>query len=328
MSGNRISYGKKVFYILLFIISIAFFAAGIFFFASKIFPRLNSQNPIFESEGYDRKNHVLVVGQADNSAFLYQVFEGAKSLAVQFNSVVELRAPELQADNMDLQTLVDYAALVNCDGIIAYVNPQVKKLQKPVRVDGTEIPMITIGYYVPEIPQISFIGNNYSSLGMQLGIESESMARNSEKAFIVISGKSKNPNYGNLVNNIVSFYKSKEIHNYEVLDKSTEENEEKITDAIEDPQLKNISIICLTEEDSLKVMRIISSVPASHKTKVLCFGENETLEIYLKKGFITKLVSLDPEKIGRTAMRELFEYRNRGYANSYISAEIRVRKGK
>ncbi|WP_407398029.1 hypothetical protein [Treponema sp.] len=327
MKSDRSSPRKRIFLALLFA-AIMFLVAGIILFFSNILPRLNGQGAIFESTGNERKHHILVVGQADNSAFLNQVFEGARSLSVHFNSVVELRAPSLQAENMSLQTLIDYASFVNCDGIIAYVNPHVEALRKPVRSDGTEIPMITIGHYVPEIPQISFIGNNYSSLGWQIGIESESMARDSDKTFIVISGKSTNPNYGNMVNNLVTYYKSKGIGTYEILDKAEEENEARIIDAIKDPALRKTSIVCLTEEDSLRVMRIVSSVPAAHKAKVLGFGENETLEIYLKKGLLTKLVSLDPVKIGRTAMYEFFEYRSRGYANNYISAEIRVRKGK
>lgn len=322
------SSSKRSIFLILFFALIVFLTVGLIIFFSNILPRLNSQGAVFESSGEERQNHILVIGQADNSAFLNHVFEGAKSLAVQFNSVVELRAPELQAENISLQTLVDYAAAVQCDGIIAYVNSNVKQLKMPIRSDGTEIPMIAIGHYVPEISQISFIGNNYSNLGWQLGIESEVMAKNSEKTFIVLSGKSINPNYGNMLNNIVNFYKSKEIRTFEILDKTEKENEQKITDVIKNDEIKNISIVCLTEEDTLKIMRILTSVPSATRIQVLGFGENETLEIYLKKGFLTKLVSLDPVKIGRTAMRELFEYRTRGYANNYITADIRVRKAK
>ncbi len=327
MKGDDSSFKNKVFLTLL-VAAVVFLVAGIILFISNILPRLNTQGAIFESTGQERKNHIIVIGQADNSAFLNQVFEGAESLALQFNSVVELHAPTLQAENMSLQTLVDYASLVNCDGIISYINPQVKNLKKPVRADGSEIPMITIGHYNPEIPQISFIGNNYSSLGWQLGVESEKMAKKSDRTFVLISGKSTNPNYGNMVSNLVTFYKSNDVKSFEILDKSTGENEERILSAIRDSELKNISIVCLTEEDTLRTMRIVSSVPAGHKAKVLGFGENETFEIYLKKGLLTKLVSLDPVKIGRTAMMELFEYKTRGYANNYISAEIRVRNGK
>ena len=33
---------------------------------------------------------------------------------------------------------------------------------------------------------------------------------------------------------------------------------------------------------------------------------------------------IDPEKIGERAMRELFEYRNKGYANSYVTADVKI----
>ena len=51
----------------------------------------------------------------------------------------------------------------------------------------------------------------------------------------------------------------------------------------------------------------------------------ESAEMYLEKGIVTKLISLDRKKIGESAMNELFEYRNKGYANSYVPAEIKIR---
>ena len=58
--------------------------------------------------------------------------------------------------------------------------------------------------------------------------------------------------------------------------------------------------------------------------KLLGFGGNEVCQLYLQKGFITELFSLDPETIGRSAMKELFEYRSNGYANSYITADVTI----
>ena len=39
-----------------------------------------------------------------------------------------------------------------------------------------------------------------------------------------------------------------------------------------------------------------------------------------------KKFSIDSEKIGRTAINELFEYIKNGYANNYIAADVRVRR--
>lgn len=318
---------KKVLLAMLVILAM-FLSAGSFLFFFYILPRTNTQGSVFATGGHDRKFHVLVVGQADNSAFLNQVFEGASSLSERYDSVVEFRAPSLQAENTSLQSLIDYASFVNCDGIIAYVNSHISSIKRPLRADGSEIPLVTIGHYAPEIPQISFIGNNYSTLGRQLGIESEEMAKTSDRTLIVLSGNSTNPNYGNLINNLVLYYRSKDINAYEILDKAEKENEARLIEILKDPEIKKPSIVCLTENDSIKTMRTLTSLFPGKKIDVLAFGENETLEIYLDKGLISKLVTLDPVKIGRTAMMELFEFKSRGYANNYISAEIRVRKRK
>jgi len=36
------------------------------------------------------------------------------------------------------------------------------------------------------------------------------------------------------------------------------------------------------------------------------------------------LISQNPEKIGESAIEELFEYRTKGYANSYITADVKI----
>ena len=58
--------------------------------------------------------------------------------------------------------------------------------------------------------------------------------------------------------------------------------------------------------------------------KLIGIGGNEVCQLYLQKDWIGELVSLDPEKIGETAIRELFEYRSKGYANSYVTADVKI----
>ena len=60
--------------------------------------------------------------------------------------------------------------------------------------------------------------------------------------------------------------------------------------------------------------------------KLLGFGGNEVCQLYMQKGYIYELFSLDPERIGKMAMQELFEYRNKGYANSYVTPEVKITK--
>ena len=59
---------------------------------------------------------------------------------------------------------------------------------------------------------------------------------------------------------------------------------------------------------------------------IIGFGDGDVLETYLNKGTVTELLSIDSEKIGRTAIKELFEYIRQGYANNYIAADVKVRR--
>ena len=71
-----------------------------------------------EFEGEDRNYHILVVGQADSSVFLNQIFEGAKSLSQDYSALVELKSPDSLAENISLQSLIDYGSFVNADGVV------------------------------------------------------------------------------------------------------------------------------------------------------------------------------------------------------------------
>ena len=84
--------------------------------------------------------------------------------------------------------------------------------------------------------------------------------------------------------------------------------------------------ISLTEDDTIMLAQQLSERFPAYAYKLLGFGGNEVCQLYLQKGFISELFSLDPERIGKTAMQELFEYRNKGYANSYVTVDVKITK--
>lgn len=305
---------------------IAFFPLCIVLVFVYFMPAFALRESVFEEAGTDRNYHILVVGQADSYLFLNQVFEGAKSLSEEYNAVVELKVPNSLAENISLQSLIDYGSFANADGIIAFINSRSDPFHAARRSDGTDIPVISIGSYFPENPQVSFIGNNYSTLGRRIGIESEPLFNSRGKAYVIISGISSSPNHSNLLNSLLDYYRIKSISNFEVFDKSLKENEKSVLEILSNGNLENSAFVCLTERDSMTVLHLVTAKNAGGKIKVLGLGENEATRMYLKKGALTKLISFDLKKIGRTAMTELFEYRNKGYANSYITAELQVRK--
>jgi ribose transport system substrate-binding protein len=300
------------------------FALGAFVFVAPEFSRKNH----FASENSERNYHVVVVGESDSYVFLNQVFQGAESLAKKYNALVELKVPRSEAENLSLEALIDYASFVNADGIIAAVNSESPALKKVFRIDGTEIPIITLGHYSQKNSQVSFIGYNYSALGNRIASESISLFNADGTAYILPDENSSVSNSANVLNSILDFYRQKGISNFQVIGKSAEENESQIHEIMSKKSAeKNSVVICLTEAESMRVLQIASS-HENFSFNILGFGENEILSTYLEKGILTKLISPDLQKIGSAAMTELFEYRNKGYANNYINAELKVQEAK
>ena len=62
------------------------------------------------------------------------------------------------------------------------------------------------------------------------------------------------------------------------------------------------------------------------KIKIIGFGDGDNSKMYYEKGIVSKLISIAPKEIGKKAVCEFFEYKNNGYANSYVIADVEVHK--
>ena len=256
--------------------------------------------------------HVIVTGTYENQSFLKELFDGAKLLSKAYNALVELHVPDSQADHSSLQELLNYASFLNADGIIAYIDSTDQVPTLLHRNGEAEIPLITTGQFSPNLDQVSFIGINNWELGKRLANESRHFLPRGGHVYIV-NGKSANKS-SNLITSLQQELQKTDI----------------ISSVIDDfpfnadfPTNKSI-FITLNEDDTIQYAQILAELYPENKCRLIGMGGNEVCQTYLQKGWIDELFSLDPEKIGERAMRELFEYRNHGYANSYITADVKL----
>jgi ribose transport system substrate-binding protein len=303
-------------------------AAVFFFYIFYLVPHVSNKNQNDDGTAENRKYHVLVVGKAENESFLQQMYTGAQQVSKKYDAVVELHVPESRAENASLQTLLEYASFTNPDGIIAYIGESESKLESPVNINGNLIPLITVVQYHPDIPQISFIGTNYSELGRKIAVESNNYLHGKGSLLIINTSSSNNPNYSTLMNSLSNSLEEYKGIRTTISDlgfsqaaSSLEGNvkNEIASDAID-------LVVCLTTEDTIRAAQSLSDMNRGGKTGIIGFGEGDMVDMYLNRGIITELLSIDPQKIGETAMSELFEYLRYGYANSYITADVRVKK--
>lgn len=275
----------------------------------------------------DQYYHVLVLGPYENELFLQQVYNGAKNLADQYKAIVELYVPHSQAEDIPLQSLFDYAAFVNADGIIAYIDNYDDKIELPRGTDGNIIPLITTGQYYPSIQQISFIGNSYWELGKKIADEIISLLKDSGSAYIINQEVVSSLYYSSLMNSIQDTLLPHKNISYQLLEQVSIQSLQELKNL---PEEEQSLLICLSEQDTIQTAQYFQEMGLDKKKNIqmIGFGANEVCYLFMENGIITELISVDPEKIGEVSMVELFEYKNKGYANSYIATEVQISRSK
>ena len=259
--------------------------------------------------------HIIITGTYENQSFLTELYNGAASLEKSYNATVDLHVPDSQAGTTSLQNLIDYCSFLNADGIIAYIDSPDETLTLLQRNDNPVIPLITTGQFSANIQQVSYVGVNYWEMGKRIADEASTLLQPNGNVYIISDSFSTNT--ANLITSIQrTFQDTADIQSLVI---------ENIHSAIPISSTNNI-FIALTEEDTIMSAQQLSELFPIDTYKLLGFGGNEVCQLYMQKGYIYELFSLDPERIGKMAMQELFEYRNKGYANSYVTPEVKLTK--
>ena len=283
------------------------------------------------SPGDDRKQHILILGEAADEDSLKEIYRGAEAESKSYNCVVELNVPSSIADGQSLQSLLDFASFVDADGVIAYMGEGsgASSLRIPPAFDGREIPLVTVAHFDESIPQISHIGTNYSELGRKISQESVEYLDGQGRIIIINTVKSNSANYSNLMTSVkgnLASYSGIEVFIAD-LDSSTAITDMSGILARKIRYSDTDLLVCLSSEDSIRAAQLVNDLGKAGYIGIIGFGEGNVLERYLEIGVITELISIDSQKIGSLALKELFEYIHYGHANNYIAADVKVRRG-
>jgi len=317
---NRLKVSVVFLLLLLFVLSCFY----IFYLVSLALGR----NDVSATSAKSCQHHVLILGESEDENFLTSIYDGAKSVSDTYDCVVELYVPKTYSADKNLQSLFNFASFINPDGIIICVPEISEKLEVPLTIHGKQIPLVTLAQYHPELPQISYIGTNYSELGRKIAQESSDYLSGSGRIAIINIAEDSGTNYSTLMNSLSNALSLHSEIKTSLLDFNNSGN---ISSSVADIKKLIIQesfdlLVCLTTEDTIRIAQLVTEIHKDGKIGIIGFGDGEVLETYLKKGTVTELLSIDSEKIGRTAIKELFEYIKRGYANNYIAADVKIRR--
>ncbi|MCQ2585899.1 MAG: substrate-binding domain-containing protein [Treponema sp.] len=276
-----------------------------------------------EQEIPQRRNHIIVIGKTASNNFLNNVYIGADKVSERYNAVVELYVPSSKAEDTSLQALFDYATFVNADGIIAYIDNESDIVETPTGSGRTQIPVVTVGHFNQNIPQISFIGNNFSESGRILAKTAFEYSTN-ESALYIVNSSTKTQGYSTLLNSLSVTLRGFQM-NTTFLEGSAKENEDFLMPELFNKQKHNI-IISLSEDDTIRISQLSSDTLYNENNTIISFGNNDTISTYLEKGIVSAIISVDQEKTGTLAMKELFDYKRTNFANNYVYAGLQLIK--
>lgn len=314
----------KVSVIFLFFVTFALSCFYIFYLISLAFGK--NDDSVLTAKSCS--HHVLILGESENESFLSSIYDGARSLGQAYDCVVELYVPKNYAARKNLQSLLNFASFTNPDGIIVCIPESDEKIEFPENIMDNEIPVVTLAQYHPELPQISYIGTNYSEVGRKIAMESAEYLSDRGRIAVINVADDSGPNYSTLMNSLTNTLSSHSEIQTVVLDFNNSRNiDSSGADIKKMITQKSVELlVCLTSEDTIRVAQLVSEIHMDGKIGIIGFGDGDVLETYLNKGTVTELLSIDSEKIGRTAIKELFEYIRQGYANNYIAADVKVRR--
>ena len=312
--------------------SILFVSTSLFFitlFSISVTRYIKNRALEFENVLEDRNYHIIVTGDYENALFLSQVFEGAESLSANYNSIVELYVPQSYAQNESLQHLFDYVSFANADAVIAYLpqNDDLTDLVMPEKNDSHQIPIIKIGSYHPQIPQVAYIGINYSEMGKKTAEEAVLLTKQSGLIFLVQGDIGNSSHNSSFMNSFYSALAKEYGSTYPLYIIDDIPQEAELIEKYKIQPEQNLVFITVNEYAAVKTSQLLSTYGELH-TSIICVGNTEITENLFERGKITEIIAVDPKKIGRLAISEIFEYFALHNSNNYLNAEIQIRKAK
>ncbi len=274
-----------------------------------------------------RSKSILITGTSENEDYLNQIYEGALEACAIYDSTVQLYVPSSKAENVNLQSLLNYAGFINADCVISYIDNNAN-LNPPKNSSGTAIPLITVGNYNPDLPQISFIGINFSELGRIFASEITSFLNSEGEVFILNTSSKNDLNYSTLVSSLLSSLKQEsgiKVDISSVLKDSSFSLQDSIRQQL--ISMPHIDVlVSLTEESTMIATQTVTDLNMGGKINIIAFGEGAGSQSYYDKGLIAELISIDSKDIGRKALDEFYEFYTKGSANSYVMANVKVQR--
>lgn len=281
-----------------------------------------------QTEEREYTNHYAFITSDNESQFFRAVYEAAKKEGEKRDDYIELMGDNLSVD-YSRDDLMRIAVHAKVDGIIFEADENESTVELIEQAENASIPVITVGSDCTGSTRQGFVGISNYTLGQEYGRQMLAIEEEDVQKVLVLM----NTNTANSSQNIIYSGLCEMIENSDKRDKfdigtiavddsspfGAEESVRNIF--MREDELPDI-MICLNELNTNCVYQAVVDYNKVGQIKIFGYYENDSIKDAISKQIITCTVSIDTDQMGRYCVRALDEYKETGYVNEFLQADI------
>lgn len=282
-----------------------------------------------ENSSTYKYHYVMIVGNTE-SVFWKDVYDSIRQEAAKEEAYVELRGMD-QSTDYTILDFMDMSIAAKVDGIwLEYADEE----GLPEKIDEAEmmgIPVVTILNDAPTTKRSSYVGINSYQLGQEYGYELMHLLPDQDEIRIMVllrnnSIDSNQSQIFNQINNIMvtTPETSRRVRVKEIKIPSTRafESEEIVWRLFQDEQEQPDIIVCMDEVDTETVYQAVIDYNRVGKTQIIGYYTSSTALEAVRRGTMSKTLSIDTDEMGRYSVQAMTECKRDGRTNSFYSVDL------
>lgn len=273
-------------------------------------------------------NHYAFIARDNSNQFFGSIYRAAKKEGEKRNDYVELMGEDLAVD-YSRDDLMKIAIHSNVDGIILEADEKETTVDLINQAVEASIPVITVGSDCTGSTRQSFVGISNYALGQEYGRQMLKMVGDKVQEVLVLMNTNAEDSSQNIIYSGLreTIEKSEErnrfhIETMAVNDDSPFGAEESVRDIfLHADELPDI-MICLNELNTNCVCQAVIDFNKVGQIKIFGYYENDSIKDAISKQIVTCTASIDTEQMGEYCVQALDEYKETGYVNEFMQADI------
>ncbi|MCR5595296.1 MAG: substrate-binding domain-containing protein [Lachnospiraceae bacterium] len=314
--------------IIAFIVLMALVTVGSFISMRRLTTNLSSTSKA--GTGIKYTGHYAFIHTGSDEDLWDSIYEGARIKGEELGIYVEDFGAGLTVD-YDRNELIAIAAGAEVDGIIVEGDTDEEESAAINKAIEAGIPVVTVFNDCAESSRVSFVGFSNYNIGRQYGEQLLKTINTEEpvRISVLMDNEQASGNSNLVISGITDVFTEKgvldgyEIEGVYVNNESAFTAEEDIRDIFLNGDLPDV-MVAMNSVYTRCLFQAVVDYNKMGDVSIYGFDDSEDILEAVSKGLIEGTVSVDPTRMGASAVSALDEYISTGYVSDYITQDTEV----